>query len=100
MKSRKQSIQNQLQALQRDVHNETLQQRELEEKIRKVTSVKQLIRRQYDELSNEAEPEVHDLNNLVKTFIIILCACPGIFDSLGAINTMPYIFFSLGKRVA
>ncbi|XP_066139567.1 structural maintenance of chromosomes protein 6 [Euwallacea fornicatus] len=63
-KNRRQAIQNQLQALQNDIDSRSLMLKELEDKIRKMTTAKQEIRKEYDELSNEAEPEVHDLNNL------------------------------------
>ncbi|XP_050312592.1 structural maintenance of chromosomes protein 6 isoform X2 [Anthonomus grandis grandis] len=76
LKTRRQTVHNQLKSLQRDINNQTLLQKELEDKIRRVTVAKQQIRKQYDELSTEAEPEVHNLQNLeqelqsVKTTLI------------------------------
>ncbi|XP_066259004.1 structural maintenance of chromosomes protein 6 [Euwallacea similis] len=63
-KNRRQAIENQLQALQTDIDSGSVLLKELESKIQKVTTAKYEIRKQYDELSNEAEPEVHNLNNL------------------------------------
>ncbi|ERL92342.1 hypothetical protein D910_09659 [Dendroctonus ponderosae] len=64
LNNQKQAIQSQLQSLEANIKTQQSRQKELEDKLRKVTLAKQKIRTERDELSNEAEPEVHNLHNL------------------------------------
>lgn len=64
LNQRKQTLQNQLNALQKEILNQTATKNEMERKIQKMSMLKQQCRQQYSDLSNDVEPEIHDLNNL------------------------------------
>lgn len=64
LNQKKQTLLNQLNALQKEIQNQTTAKTEMERKIQKMSVLKQQCRQQYSELSNDVEPEIHDLNTL------------------------------------
>lgn len=69
LNNHKQAIQSQLQSIEANIKTQHSRQRELEDKLRKVTLAKQKIRTEFDQLNNKAEPEVHNLHNLVSFLV-------------------------------
>ncbi|CAG9762184.1 unnamed protein product [Ceutorhynchus assimilis] len=62
--NRKKTIQSQLQALRAELQNLLSNQAKLEENIRKLTTCRQKIVKEYHELNNQADAEVHNVTTL------------------------------------